>query len=85
MGKLTIGGDKEDLIRLNHSSNHTNSLGFLFGYDSGIITSTIAQPRFIKYFNNLSDNVTGGIVSSFQSGTIPGTMIDFFFGTIQTH
>jgi len=54
--------------------------GFLFGYDSGIITSTIAQPRFIKYFNNPSDNVAGGVVSSFQGGAILGTMINFFTG-----
>jgi len=51
--------------------------GFLFGYDSGIITSTIAQPRFIIYFNHPSDNLTGGIVSSFQGGAILGTIITF--------
>jgi MFS family permease len=51
--------------------------GFLFGYDSGIITSTIAQPEFIAYFNNPSDNVVGGVVSSFQGGAILGTAITF--------
>ena len=88
MGKLTtvssalflaIGGN-EKLIRSNNLSNHTNFLGFLFCYDSGIITSTITQPQFIKYFNNPSDNVTGGIVSSFQGRAILGTMINFFSG-----
>lgn len=49
----------------------------MFGYDSGIITSTIAQPRFIKYFNNPSDTVQGGIVSSFQGGAIAGTIVTF--------
>lgn len=51
--------------------------GFLFGYDSGIITSTIAQPRFVAYFNNPSDTVDGGIVSSFQGGAIAGTIVTF--------
>lgn len=41
------------------------------------ITSTIAQPRFVKYFDNPSDNVQGGIVSSFQGGAIAGTVITF--------
>ncbi|PVH74647.1 MFS sugar transporter, partial [Cadophora sp. DSE1049] len=52
--------------------------GFLFGYDSGIITSTLAQPRFVDYFNKPSDDVQGGVVSSFQGGAILGTMINFF-------
>ncbi|KAH6706559.1 general substrate transporter [Leptodontidium sp. 2 PMI_412] len=52
--------------------------GFLFGYDSGIITSTIAQPRFVDYFDQPSDDVQGGIVSSFQGGAILGTIINFF-------
>ncbi|KFZ07915.1 hypothetical protein V502_09673 [Pseudogymnoascus sp. VKM F-4520 (FW-2644)] len=52
--------------------------GFLFGYDSGIITSTIGQPRFIDYFENPNDNLQGGIVSSFQGGAILGTIINFF-------
>lgn len=40
--------------------------GFLFGYDSGIISSTIAQPQFVEYFQAPSDAQTGGIVSAFQ-------------------
>ena len=55
-------------------------LGFLFGYDSGIITSTIGQPEFIKYFSNPNDTVTGGIVSSFQGGAILGTMVNMITG-----
>ncbi|KAJ5293674.1 hypothetical protein N7508_008495 [Penicillium antarcticum] len=54
--------------------------GFLFGYDSGIITSTIGQTQFIKYFSNPSDTVTGGIVSAFQGGAILGTIINIFTG-----
>jgi MFS family permease len=51
-------------------------LGFLFGYDSGIITSTISLPTFIDYFSNPSSTVTGGIVSSFQGGAILGTIVN---------
>ncbi|CRL22588.1 Sugar/inositol transporter [Penicillium camemberti] len=54
--------------------------GFLFGYDSGIITSTIGQTEFIKYFSEPNDSVTGGIVSSFQGGAILGTIINIFTG-----
>ncbi|KAJ5777262.1 hypothetical protein N7520_000508 [Penicillium odoratum] len=54
--------------------------GFLFGYDSGIITSTIGQTGFIEYFSNPNDNVTGGIVSAFQGGAILGTIINMFTG-----
>jgi hypothetical protein len=44
--------------------------GFLFGYDSGIISSSIAQPTFIAYFESPSDSVTGAIVSAFQGGCL---------------
>ncbi|KAH8429816.1 sugar porter family MFS transporter [Aspergillus melleus] len=54
--------------------------GFLFGYDSGIITSTISQEHFIDYFNNPSNTVTGGVVSSFQGGAILGTIINMMLG-----
>jgi MFS family permease len=52
--------------------------GFLFGYDSGIITSTIALPTFIAYFGKPSDTTTGGIVSAFMGGAILGTIINMF-------
>ncbi|KAJ5085495.1 general substrate transporter [Penicillium argentinense] len=54
--------------------------GFLFGYDSGIITSTIGQTEFIKYFNNPNDDTTGGVVSAFQGGAILGTLINMLIG-----
>ncbi|KAK7725455.1 hypothetical protein SLS57_003932 [Botryosphaeria dothidea] len=54
--------------------------GFLFGFDSGIITSTIAQPHFVDYFESPNDDTEGGIVSSFQGGAILGTMINFVTG-----
>lgn len=50
--------------------------GFLFGYDSGIISSTIALPHFVEYFDKPSDDITGGIVSSFQGGAVLGTIIN---------
>jgi MFS family permease len=53
--------------------------GFLFGYDSGIITSTIALPTFKEYFDNPSDTTTGGIVSAFQGGAIAGTVFNMLF------
>ncbi|KAK6225463.1 hypothetical protein QIS74_01510 [Colletotrichum tabaci] len=53
--------------------------GFLFGYDSGIITSTIALPTFEDYFSHPSDTVAGGIVSAFQGGAILGTVINMLF------
>jgi MFS family permease len=51
----------------------------LFGYDSGIITSTIALPTFKDYFNNPSDTTIGGIVSAFQGGAIAGTVFNMLF------
>jgi hypothetical protein len=48
----------------------------LFGYDSGIISSVIALPNFKEYYNSPSDDIAGGIVSSFQGGAVLGTMIN---------
>ncbi|KAK8043255.1 general substrate transporter [Apiospora phragmitis] len=53
--------------------------GFLFGYDSGIITSTIALDTFRAYFSAPSETVTGGIVSAFQGGAILGTIFNMLF------
>ncbi|KPM41233.1 hypothetical protein AK830_g5281 [Neonectria ditissima] len=47
-----------------------------FGYDSGIISSTIALPHFKEYFDSPSDDIAGAIVSSFQGGAVLGTMIN---------
>ncbi|KAF9892239.1 hypothetical protein FE257_002016 [Aspergillus nanangensis] len=48
--------------------------GFLFGYDSGIISSTIAQPHFTAHMGNPSSAERGGIVSSFTGGAILGAL-----------
>lgn len=53
--------------------------GFLFGYDSGIITSTIALETFKEHFSNPNDTTTGGIVSAFQGGAIAGTIFNMLF------
>lgn len=36
-------------------------------------------PEFIAYFNDPSDNLTGGIVSAFQGGAVLGTIISMMF------
>ncbi|PVH77529.1 general substrate transporter [Cadophora sp. DSE1049] len=48
--------------------------GFLFGYDSGIISSTIVQPYFTAYMGTPTTSETGGIVSSFTGGAILGAL-----------
>ena len=48
--------------------------GFLFGYDSGIISSTIAQPYFIDYMGTPTESEKGGIVSAFTGGAILGAL-----------
>lgn len=48
--------------------------GFLFGYDSGVMTSTIAQEEFIKEFNP-SSAMTGTIVAIFQAGGFFGCLV----------
>ncbi|KAF7946842.1 uncharacterized protein EAE97_004091 [Botrytis byssoidea] len=52
----------------------TTGTGFLFGYDSGIVTSTIGQPEFILYFGKLDSSTEGGVVSSFTGGAILGAL-----------
>ncbi|KAJ5267061.1 hypothetical protein N7478_009869 [Penicillium angulare] len=50
---------------------------FLFGYDSGIISSTIEQHAFVERFGSpdLSDAVSGGIISSYTGGAIVGSLL----------
>jgi sugar porter (SP) family MFS transporter len=49
---------------------------FLFGYDSGIIVSSIAVPDFEAQIGHgrLSDNAAGGIVSAYTGGAILGSL-----------
>ncbi|KAK1139870.1 hypothetical protein N8T08_011115 [Aspergillus melleus] len=46
---------------------------FLFGYDSGVISSTLEQTAFLDRFNHPSDAATGGIVASYNGGAILGS------------
>ncbi|KAH6674947.1 general substrate transporter [Halenospora varia] len=48
--------------------------GFLFGYDSGVITSTIGQPTFLDEFGSPNSSQIGGIVSGFTGGAIIGAL-----------
>ncbi|THC96104.1 hypothetical protein EYZ11_004426 [Aspergillus tanneri] len=48
---------------------------FLFGYDSGIISSTLEQSAFVDRFNHPSDAVTGGIVAAYNGGAILGAIL----------
>jgi Sugar (and other) transporter. len=45
---------------------------FLFGYDSGVISSSIEQDAFLRQFGSptLSDAVAGGIISSYIGKTL---------------
>ena len=48
--------------------------GLLFGYDSGIIASTIAQPKFVEHMGKPSESERGAIVASFNGGAILGAL-----------
>jgi len=75
---LAIGGEvdlKRHLKLAGMIDWYTSTcLGFLFGYDSGIIASTIVQPYFKSYMGIPTSSETGGIVSSFTGGAILGAL-----------
>ncbi|KAJ5541463.1 hypothetical protein N7494_006539 [Penicillium frequentans] len=50
---------------------------FLFGYDSGVISSSIEQNAFLAKFGSpsLSDAASGGIISSYTGGAIVGSLL----------
>ncbi|KAK9235037.1 general substrate transporter [Lipomyces kononenkoae] len=56
--------------------------GFLFGYDSGIISSTIGQPTFVEYFGTPDAATTGGIVAGFSAGAVLGSLSAAWLGDI---
>jgi hypothetical protein len=45
---------------------------FIFGYDSGVISSSIEQEAFLRRFGSpdLSDAAAGGIISSYTGKTL---------------
>ncbi|KAJ5188705.1 Major facilitator superfamily domain general substrate transporter [Penicillium cf. griseofulvum] len=50
---------------------------FLFGYDSGVISSSIEQEAFLRQFGSptLSDTAAGVITSSYTGGAIVGSVL----------
>ncbi|KAI9928982.1 hypothetical protein ASPWEDRAFT_128614 [Aspergillus wentii DTO 134E9] len=48
---------------------------FLFGYDAGVISTSIDQPSFLHQFGYPSDAATGGIVASYTGGAIVGSIV----------
>ncbi len=48
--------------------------GYLFGYDSGIITTTIAQKQFVDKFQP-SASINGAIVAVLQAGAFFGCIV----------
>ncbi|PYI33008.1 high-affinity hexose transporter [Aspergillus indologenus CBS 114.80] len=48
---------------------------FLFGYDSGVISTVIDQETFKHRFHRPSDAATGGIVASYNGGAIIGSLL----------
>ncbi|KAM7189904.1 General substrate transporter [Rhypophila sp. PSN 637] len=47
--------------------------GFLYGYDSGIITPSLALGTFVKYFDYPAPPLRGAIVSMYQAGAWLGS------------
>ncbi|KAK6725250.1 hypothetical protein SNK04_004055 [Fusarium graminearum] len=47
--------------------------GFLYGFDSGIITPSLALGTFVNYFGNPSPPLRGAIVSMYQAGAWLGS------------
>ncbi|KAL2795160.1 general substrate transporter [Aspergillus keveii] len=49
----------------------------LYGIDSGIVSTVIAQPEFLDYFAPFTPSIKGAVVSTFGAGTVFGV---FFAG-----
>ncbi|CAE6476405.1 unnamed protein product [Rhizoctonia solani] len=45
---------------------------YLFGYDSGVMTTTIAQDSFKEYFDHPSQSIIGALVSTYIAGEAIG-------------
>jgi hypothetical protein len=46
----------------------------LYGIDSGIISTTISQPTYLKYFAPYTEDVAGAVVSTFGAGSFFGVV-----------
>ncbi|ODM20552.1 hypothetical protein SI65_03605 [Aspergillus cristatus] len=53
---------------------------FLFGFDTGIATTTIAHQSWIDYMNNPSDGLTGAVVAVYIAGEAVGAFTQTFIG-----
>jgi len=49
--------------------------GFLYGFDSGVLTPTLVTPYFNAYFNRPDANIRGALVSVYQGGGFIGAVI----------
>lgn len=53
---------------------------FLFGFDTGIATTTIAHESWIEYMNNPSKGLTGSVVAIYIAGEALGALCQSFLG-----
>ncbi|KAK7460490.1 hypothetical protein VKT23_009209 [Stygiomarasmius scandens] len=53
---------------------------FLFGYDTGIITTSIAHETFKAYMGHPNDALTGMIVSTYIAGEAVGSVLQMILG-----
>jgi MFS family permease len=54
----------------------------IYGYDSGIISTTLGQAAFPAYFNNPSPDLTGAIVSTYSGGQGVGNLLGGWLGDL---
>ncbi|KAI0310356.1 general substrate transporter [Amylostereum chailletii] len=47
----------------------------LYGIDSGIISTTVSQPSYLKYFAPYTADISGAVVSTFGAGSFLGVML----------
>lgn len=53
---------------------------FLFGFDTGIATTTIAHKSWITYMGHPSNGLTGAVVSVYIAGEAVGALTQTFVG-----
>ncbi|OTB00307.1 hypothetical protein M426DRAFT_324356 [Hypoxylon sp. CI-4A] len=53
---------------------------FLFGFDTGIATTTIAHQSWIDYMHNPSNGLTGAVVAVYIAGEAVGALLQTFIG-----
>ncbi|EPE02782.1 mfs monosaccharide transporter [Ophiostoma piceae UAMH 11346] len=51
---------------------------FLFGYDGGIVTTTIAHQSWVEYMGNPSNGLTGAISATYIAGEVLGSITQIF-------